>query len=293
MSKRNRECTVRRTRMGPPMLYGGLAVVVLGCAVLVVSSLQSQRAAEVQARNGSIQLVRSGGGSIEGAQASLALSVLGASASVSNVQEQTLFDSWVPHEEGNLVITGIGVDVHQPWRNSLRITEGRNLRPDDYSSTIIGHALARRLGVRLGDFVPLCTHAVCGATIKRPVRVVGIFDDPTPSTEEAFVFVPSVLAQGIRQVDGPDRIVVDVAKGHSGTQVARELQQALDSLGGPFHLEVSIEHDPEIRLLATLRMALRSMLLAGLVALAAAWARQSKWIPARVRSETHRPLQEA
>ncbi len=92
----------------------------------------------------------------------------------------------------------VGVDpTLEPRVSTLgrQVREGRYLQPSDSDAAVLGEALARNLGVRVGDKVTLLGSALDGSVAADVLLVVGIYHSGIPEIDRAIAEIPLSRAQ--------------------------------------------------------------------------------------------------
>lgn len=105
----------------------------------------------------------------------------------------------------------IGVDPErEPAFSEMdrRVVAGRYLAPDDGLQAFVGHELATRLRLRLGDRFVLTASGPDGAIADQLVRMVGTFRTGIPEVDQSLIHIPLPTAQAWLGVDGVTTIAV-------------------------------------------------------------------------------------
>ncbi|PYE55186.1 ABC transporter permease [Deinococcus yavapaiensis] len=131
-----------------------------------------------------------------------------------------------PQERGGLHVTLYGIPASAGFQRVypyVRAASGRMMRPEDEDASVVvlGDAVARRLGVRVGDAVDL--------TVRERVNVVGVMER-TSTLTDAFVIAPLGTLQRALDVPGfVSLVAVEVARDADVPFVARKLTERVDA----------------------------------------------------------------
>lgn len=108
-------------------------------------------------------------------------------------------------------VSVIGVDpAREPGFSEMdrRVVDGRYLEPGDRLQAFVGHELATRLRLRLGDRLVLTASDPDGTITDQLVRVVGTFRTAIPEVDQGLIHIPLRTAQAWLGVDGVTTIAV-------------------------------------------------------------------------------------
>lgn len=95
-------------------------------------------------------------------------------------------------------VTLVGIDpTREPEVSFIgsAITEGRPLTESDSNKIIVGRALLKKYGTRLGHKLILMSQDAQGEIASKAFRIAGIFDSDMESTEKTYLFVTLSAAQ--------------------------------------------------------------------------------------------------
>lgn len=114
--------------------------------------------------------------------------------------------------ERSLIFLGEGVDPVSERRLSqyyARIVEGQGLeRSAQPFRAVIGHEMARLLGVRTGDSITLMSPTATSGLNAIDVEVVGLLKTGVPQVDRTRVLIPLELAQKLVRTDKVTRLVI-------------------------------------------------------------------------------------
>jgi len=103
--------------------------------------------------------------------------------------------------EDSLGVRVIGIDpasaAHDPFRQG--VISGEWLTADDRQGVLIGHVLAVKRGLQVGDEIPLLINNANGEIDQQMFTIRGTYSTKTPTYDEATVFMPLLKAQAITQ----------------------------------------------------------------------------------------------
>lgn len=110
----------------------------------------------------------------------------------------------ISHGETSVSFVAEGVDPAKEAELSraLRIKAGRDLSGATEHAVILGHGLARSLGVKPGDTVALVTTAAHGGINAAELTVAGLFVTPSQAYDDAALRLPIGTAQSLARADG-------------------------------------------------------------------------------------------
>jgi putative ABC transport system permease protein len=110
----------------------------------------------------------------------------------------------ISHGETSISFVADGVDPAKEAQLSraLRIKEGRDLTAASGREAILGHGLARNLGVGPGDTVALVTSTESGGINAVEVKVAGLFITPSQAYDDAALRLPIGAARALMKTQG-------------------------------------------------------------------------------------------
>lgn len=110
----------------------------------------------------------------------------------------------ISHGETSVSFVAEGVDPAKEAQLSqaLRIKQGRDLSGASDREAILGHGLARNLGVGPGDTVALLTTTASGGLNAVEVKVAGLFITPSQAYDDAALRLPIRTAQSLMNTQG-------------------------------------------------------------------------------------------
>jgi putative ABC transport system permease protein len=110
----------------------------------------------------------------------------------------------ISHGETSISFVADGVDPVREAQLSraLRIKEGRDLTAASDREAILGHGLARNLGVGPGDTVALVTSTESGGINAVEVKVAGLFITPSQAYDDAALRLPIGAARALMATQG-------------------------------------------------------------------------------------------
>ncbi|MCS7061343.1 MAG: FtsX-like permease family protein [Anaerolineae bacterium] len=137
--------------------------------------------------------------------------------------------------EGAFAVGIVGIEPDRERSISLlaqRVVEGRFLNADDRDAVLIGHGLARAMGVTVGDRFTLAGRAVHDQVRRRTMTVIGIYDVGLPDLEKRTVYLSLAAAQDLYGLSGQStEIAVTLRQIGDETAVIDALRRALTDGG--------------------------------------------------------------
>jgi putative ABC transport system permease protein len=122
---------------------------------------------------------------------------------------------------------GVDPDKEAKLSNQLSLITGSNLDPSDPKTAILGHGLAKSLGVKVGDKVVLVANTQRGGVNAVEVVVRGIFGSYSKAYDDIAIRLPITTAQQLLRIKGAHRWVLLVDETEHSESVARALQTSL------------------------------------------------------------------
>jgi putative ABC transport system permease protein len=137
--------------------------------------------------------------------------------------------------ERSVIFLGDGVSANDERRFSRYysgVAEGKGLERvgDVTQPAVIGHEMARLLGVRIGDSITLLSPTVTGGLNAVDVEVVGLLKTGVPLTDRTRVVLPLELAKTLLRSGKVNRIVLGLDKAERTQQVRDSLAARLGGL---------------------------------------------------------------
>lgn len=132
------------------------------------------------------------------------LSALEESPHVKALAPRLNFGGLISFGESTLAFVGTGVEPAKEKivSSDLTFTKGRNLSENDPDGIIVGHGLARQLGVSVGNKVVLLVTTDTGGVNAVESTVRGIFTTQVKSSDDVIVRVPITTARRLLRVRG-------------------------------------------------------------------------------------------
>jgi putative ABC transport system permease protein len=114
------------------------------------------------------------------------------------------FGGLISHEESTIsfIGEGIGPQEQEEFDDALQILAGQNLSHNDPLGIIIGHGLARNLGVNVGDQVVLLATTESRGINAVEVTVRGLFSTVTKSYDDTALRIPIETARRLLRTRG-------------------------------------------------------------------------------------------
>jgi putative ABC transport system permease protein len=194
-----------------------IGAIMFGVASLILMSgfvewiFWGMREATIKTQLGHIQLVRPGyhdGGKAD-PYAFLLPDVVPDLEATSEGQIKVLvprlsFGGLISHEESTIsfIGEGIGPQEQEEFDDALQILAGQNLSDNDPSGIVIGHGLARNLGVNVGDQVVLLATTESRGINAVEVTVRGLFSTVTKSYDDTALRMPIETARRLLRTRG-------------------------------------------------------------------------------------------
>jgi len=117
--------------------------------------------------------------------------------------------------------------------------------------TVLGRALARKLGVSVGDRISIATGTVSGAFNAASVDVVGEMTYAIEEVEKQLAVFPISFVQRLLKTDGVERVLVRIEDLDDADAVAASLQAKLADAGIPLATRTWQELNPSFESLQT------------------------------------------
>lgn len=141
------------------------------------------------------------------------------------------FSGLIGTEKKSAVFVGVGVEPENPIANpSDLLIEGAPLFKGDQSKALIGVGLAKKLGVRVGDWVTVLGMTTEGAFNAGSLQIVGLFQTGTDA-DARLGAVPLAFAQRMLYTKSVERIIVELDDLEATEKAAGRLRQALQNKG--------------------------------------------------------------
>jgi putative ABC transport system permease protein len=233
VTRRKRRTTIALTSVG----FGVVALVLAGGFIDWV--LWAMREAMIESRVGHIQVEARGQGTRQtGKSATPLLSdqapqlqILLAQGHVKAVMPRLSFGGLISYRDSTISFLGEGVDPakEELLSRSLVLSHGRPLDPADPRGIVMGHGLARSLGVRVGDTVVLMVNTPSGAINGVEAHVLGTFTTAAKAYDDSALRVPITLARSLLRVSGSHAWIVLLDKTEHTETVMAQLRGRLSN----------------------------------------------------------------
>lgn len=162
------------------------------------------------------------------------MSLVAEMAGVIGVGERLDFAGLVGDETGSTLILGRGVVPYAAVRDAECLAIDSNSIPtNDAREVVLGRALARKLGVSVGDRINIATGTVAGDFNAATVEVVGTAATSIEEVEEQLGLFSIGFVQRLLKTGGVERILIGLADLDNATDFSATLQQRLDDAGIP------------------------------------------------------------
>lgn len=180
----------------------------------------AMREGVIQSQLGHIQIVRPGYLTFGSAnpfayllpEDSQVLKAVESTRGVKLVAPRLTLTGLISHGETTISFLADGVDPikdkEAQLSQALRIVEGRNLSGSSAQEVILGHGLARNLGVGAGAKVALLATTPGGSINGIEAKVVGLFVTPNQAYDDSALRLPISLAQSLVRVKGAHAWIV-------------------------------------------------------------------------------------
>jgi len=145
---------------------------------------------------------------------------------------QLNFAGLIGDQEGSTLVLGRGVvpcNCVQDY--ACIVTTGQDLPEDASRDVILGRALAKKLGVGLGDRISIATSTVNGNFNAATVSVIGELSYSVETVEKQLGLFPIAFVQRLLKTDGVERIQIGLDDLSTASAFAAELQDRLDAEG--------------------------------------------------------------
>ena len=153
---------------------------------------------------------------------------------VMGVTWQLGFAGLVGDEKGSTLVLGRGVIPCNCVNDyECLVTTGDPLPEDDSRAAILGRALARKLGVAVGDRVNIATGTAAGNFNAATVSVLGELSYNPETLEEQLALFPLGFVQRLLKTDGVERILIGLEDLTAADDFSAELSRKLADAGIP------------------------------------------------------------
>jgi len=116
---------------------------------------------------------------------------------------------------------------------------------------VLGRALARKLGVTVGDRISIATGTVSGAFNAASVDIVGVMSYAIEEVEKRLAVFPISFVQRLLKTDGVERILIRLGNLDNADDVAASLEARLADAGIPLATRTWRELNPSFESLQT------------------------------------------
>ena len=147
---------------------------------------------------------------------------------------QLNFAGLVGDEAGSTLIIGQGLIPCSDVQDYECLVEtGDPLSADSDREVVLGRALARKLGVRIGDRINIATGTVAGDFNAATVTVTGEMTYAVEDLEAQLGMFPISFVQRLLRTDGVERILIGLDDIDNADAFAADLQERLRTAGSP------------------------------------------------------------
>lgn len=231
ISRRRRRSLIALSAIG----FGVVALVL--AAGFIEWVLWAMRESMIESRVGHIQVAKRGYQSVGSADPfayllpdeSWELVTLQSRQHVKAVMPRLSFSGLISKRDATISFIADGVDPNKEdlISRSLIIASGSPLLSSDLNGIILGHGLARILGVRVGDEVVLLANTPSGSINAVEVHVRGTFTSAAKSYDDSALRVPLPLARKLLRVSGSHVWVVLLDDTDRTPEVVEEIRRGL------------------------------------------------------------------
>jgi putative ABC transport system permease protein len=145
---------------------------------------------------------------------------------------QLNFAGLIGDQEGSTLVLGRGIIPCNCVQNySCIVTTGDDLPDDASRDVILGRALAKKLGVGVGDRISIATSTVNGNFNAATVSVIGELTYSVATVEKQLGLFPIAFVQRLLKTDGVERILIGLDDLSTAHAFAADLQTRLDADG--------------------------------------------------------------
>ena len=109
------------------------------------------------------------------------------------------------------------------------IVAGKTLAPEDFYDVMLGHGLAKTIGVEVGTPVVLLTSTVSGATNALDVYVKGMFVTSEKEFDDVCLRVPLPMAQSLLNTQSVQALLVKLDRTQDTTRIYESLKKMIAS----------------------------------------------------------------
>jgi len=124
------------------------------------------------------------------------------------------------------------------------VVEGRELRPDDLASALVGRALADLLSLEVGDAITVTLTTVDGAYNASPFVIAGIYGFSSEQVESQVLLVPLRFGLLLLNTNGIDRVIVELDRIAATDAAAARIEAGLADAELPLEVRTWEELSP-------------------------------------------------
>ncbi len=129
----------------------------------------------------------------------------------------------------NVSLMGYDLKLETGIMKTLKILEGKYFSNDQGKEIMVGHLLAHRLGIKVGDEITLVANSVKKVVNAGDFRVVGFFSTGTEEIDKYFAYFELSDLQNLMQTSGVDVLVVKLKNSADLSLVSPKLDQIINS----------------------------------------------------------------
>lgn len=134
--------------------------------------------------------------------------------------------------------TLLGIDVKNEagLQKTIIMQQGNFLSATDPKQVIVGHLLAHRIGVKIGDQLTMLANTIDNVVNAYDLTVVGFFAAGTEEVDKYFVYLPLQTLQEIIQTDGVDLLSIKIKDRDQLQNVKASLSEDLKKINSEIEL---------------------------------------------------------
>lgn len=152
---------------------------------------------------------------------------------IDGVSSRLIFSGTLNNGKRDLGIIGEGVEPGSENKlgTHLSFVEGRSLQDSDDDRIVVGHGVAKALGLRLGDRVTLLATLPQGAVNTLDFEVVGVFQSFSKEFDARAIRIPLGSAQLLMDTTDAHLLVISLTNTEATAQITETLRKEYSKKG--------------------------------------------------------------
>lgn len=163
----------------------------------------------------------------------LKLKVTGTSPAITQSMSRLGFSGLLNNGKRDLGVFGEGIepDAEAEIATFMQFTEGRPLKETDEDGIVVGHGVAKSLGLKIGDRVTLVMTLSAGAVNTLDFELIGVFQSFSREFDSRAVRIPLAAAKSLMDTEAAHVIVVMLDKTEATAAATAVLKSSLVATG--------------------------------------------------------------